>query len=148
MSMTDFVKQYGRTLQKIRSDFIALQTHSEKSKPAVRDSPLKMFEEHAASICSKKIFKLIREEIKEEQGLLVKKQIQIRDGQYLFVFVKYNKVDGPQYSVNIDMSRANFKCHCLKLESEGVPCRHIISSLQLLQMTRFPDWKHTSTLDN
>lgn len=139
MSLADFMQHYHHTLQKSRSDFIVQSTDLEKSKPNVRDSSLKMFEEQAASMCSKKIFQLIREEIREEQGFPVKKQTKISDRQYLFVFGKYNKPDDSQYSVNIDMSRASFKCNCLKLESEGVPCRHIISPWKLLHITRFPD---------
>lgn len=86
MSLTDFVQHYHHTLQKSRSDFITQSTDSEKSKPTVRDSSLKIFEEHTVSMCSKKIFQLIREEIREEQGFPVKRQTKISDGQYLFVF--------------------------------------------------------------
>lgn len=89
MSLADFMQHYHHTLQKSRNDFIVQSTDLEKSKPNVRDSSLKMFEEQAASMCSKKIFQLIREEIREEQGFPVKKQTKISDGQYLFVFGKY-----------------------------------------------------------
>ncbi|KAL3831009.1 hypothetical protein ACJIZ3_019811 [Penstemon smallii] len=140
MTLINFVKHYNRTLRKMRSDFLTQQDDSENTKPSVRQSPLKCLEDHAASICTKKVFYIVREEIKAEQGLLVESNIKVGNFESVFIFGEYKKLDeGRRYTVTIDQSCAKFKCECLMLESEGLPCRHIISAFKYLRIMEFPN---------
>ncbi|KAL3831096.1 hypothetical protein ACJIZ3_019898 [Penstemon smallii] len=110
------------------------------TKPSVRQSPLKCLEYHVASICTKKVFYIVRVEIKAEQGLLVESNIKVGDFESVFIFGEYKKLDeGRRYTVTIDQSCAKFECECLMLESEGLPCRHIISPLKNLRIMEFPN---------
>ncbi|KAL7105840.1 hypothetical protein ACP275_07G070800 [Erythranthe tilingii] len=139
MSFAEFVNQFERKIQGLRSSFLSQQNDLEKFKPAVRESPLQGLEKHAASICTKQIFYMIREEIEAEQGLLVENHIKISEEHCKFIFKNYNKSDDARYYVIIDKFNSIFACSCLKLESEGVPCRHIISSFKFMGMTEFPE---------
>ncbi|KAL3849480.1 hypothetical protein ACJIZ3_011362 [Penstemon smallii] len=145
MTLIEFVKHYNRTIgpkwsDEMRSDFLTQQDDSENTKPGVRQSPLKCLEDHAASIRTKKVFYIVREEIKAEQGLLVESNIKVGDFESVFIFGEYKKLDeGRRYTVTIDQSCAKFECECLMLESEGLPCRHIISAFKYLRIMEFPN---------
>lgn len=82
-------------------------------------------------ICTKNIFSIIREEIEEEQGLLVESHIKTSEEHHKF-YLECNKPDGERYYITVDMFKDNFKCNCLKSESECVSCQHIISSIKFM----------------
>ncbi|KAL7135398.1 hypothetical protein ABFS83_11G092700 [Erythranthe nasuta] len=109
MIITEFVKHYNCTLQNLRNNFLTEQDNSENTKHAIRESPLKRLEEHAASICTKKIFHVIRDEIRAELGLLKESKSEIGREQYSFLFENYDKLDGAQHSVIIDKLRSQFQ---------------------------------------
>ncbi|KAK4478876.1 hypothetical protein RD792_014382 [Penstemon davidsonii] len=139
MTITDFLEHYKRTLQRIRSDFIHMQNLSENQNRGVRESSLKSFDEQALSICTLKIYYIIRKEIRDVLGVIGESRSKNIDGNDVFVYRENKEDDVAMYTVIVDQSSLKFQCDCMKLESEGVPCRHIISSLQYLRFTNFPD---------
>ncbi|XAR69568.1 hypothetical protein NMG60_11001210 [Bertholletia excelsa] len=137
-SITEFLRHYHRTLQKIRAHFYKMQEDVEVSKPVAREGPLHNLEKHVAYICTKKIFKCVRTEIREEQGVMVESIAKTSNRKQDFKFVGYKKGDNHVLSVSIDLDASKFDCNCLKLQSDGVPCRHIISGLKHMRVDKFP----------
>ncbi|KAL3840675.1 hypothetical protein ACJIZ3_025266 [Penstemon smallii] len=153
VTITDFYNHYKRTLERLRNDFTHMQKQSEKEKRGVKDSPLKSYEEQAISIYTLKIYYLIRKEIRDVLGVMGESRSKDSDGNDVFVYRENKEDEVLMHTVIIDQSISKFQCDCFKLESEGVPCRHIISSLQYLRLKKFPDnmikrrWlKETGTL--
>ncbi|KAL3849686.1 hypothetical protein ACJIZ3_011568 [Penstemon smallii] len=139
MTITDFLDHYERTLQRLRSDFIEMQKKSEMDDHDVRESPLKCLEEHAISIYTLKIFYMIRKEIRDEQGVVGENRIGEAGGNQTF-FYRENKETGVSINkVIVGEGISKFQCDCFKLESEGIPCRHIISTLKYYGMKKFPE---------
>lgn len=132
-----FLSRTNRTLQKIRSYFLIEQDYAEEYKPAVRNSPLQGLEKHAAMICTKKIylFFLYVRRLKQIKVFWWKLILKSVKNHHQFLFREINKPNGEPYYVTVDMCKGNFKSSCLKLESEGVLCRHIISSFKNITIT-------------
>ncbi|KAL3808046.1 hypothetical protein ACJIZ3_000309 [Penstemon smallii] len=140
MSITDFLDHYFRTLQRLRSDFIEMQKLSEQDEREVRESPLKRLEEQALSIYTLKIYFLIRKEIRNEQGVVEESRNKDRDGNEKFVYRENNETEVSIHRVVVHECLSKFQCDCFKLESEGIPCRHIISTLKYYAIKKFPEY--------
>ncbi|KAK4479980.1 hypothetical protein RD792_013034 [Penstemon davidsonii] len=140
MSITDFLDHYFRTLQRLRSDFIEMQKLSEQDEHEVRESPLKRLEEQALSIYTLKIYFLIRKEIRNEQGVVGESRSKDKNGNEIFVYRENKEIEVSIHRVIADESLSKFQCDCFKLESEGISCRHIISTLKYYAIKKFPQY--------
>ncbi|PIN09590.1 hypothetical protein CDL12_17825 [Handroanthus impetiginosus] len=109
MKLIEFLKQYHLCIQKMRAAFFRNQEDSERSTPALLIDALNSLEKHAASVYTKKLFE-----------------------------ISYDKAHGKPITVQIDWVAQKFQCDYEKLESTGLPCRHLISTFKLLCLQEFP----------
>ncbi|KAL6585438.1 hypothetical protein OROMI_002082 [Orobanche minor] len=118
--------------------FIKKQGDDESTKPSVTKGALEQLEMHAASICTKKMFQVVRDQIKAEQGMVVDTYTRYSDHHHEFNFYRYGKPEGKHFIVQIKFDDSNFKCDCGMLDFLGVPCCHIISAFKCIGVTSFP----------
>ncbi|KAL6533104.1 hypothetical protein OROMI_027216 [Orobanche minor] len=139
LSLTDFIQIFYQALKQMRNNFIEKQLDDEIRKPKARlESALFDLEEHAANLCTKRVFKKIRKSISFEQGIITETIDKLGEGNFLFSFREYNKDEEKRYSVKIDVENAIFQCDCMMLESVGVPCSHILSGFKSMGIMAFP----------
>ena len=121
--MIEFMKQFHHALQRIRSNFIDNQIDAEIWKPVVRHgSALINLEEHAAMLCTKKIFMEVRKNISKEQSLICEGVIKLGEQNHIYIFRVYKRSVEKICRVQIDMGSASFRCDCMMLECTGIPC--------------------------
>ncbi|PIN25206.1 hypothetical protein CDL12_02043 [Handroanthus impetiginosus] len=138
MKLTEFLKQYHLCIQKMRATFFWNQEDSERSTPALLIDALNSLEKHAAFVYTKKVFEMVSKEIRKEQDLVVEEASNHDGNKFTFQFSSYAKAHGKPVTVQIDWVAQKFQCDCEKLESTGLPCRHLISAFKLLRLQEFP----------
>ncbi|PIN00169.1 hypothetical protein CDL12_27329 [Handroanthus impetiginosus] len=70
---------------------------------------------------------------------MLQEAINEDDTIFTFRFIPYDKHLVNICCLIINWLEGIFECQCLMLESDGIPCRHIISALKHLQQTELPD---------
>ncbi|PIN15012.1 hypothetical protein CDL12_12352 [Handroanthus impetiginosus] len=136
--LTEFLKQYHICIQKIRATFFQNQEDCENSTPSLLNDSLRTFEKHAVSVYTKKVFELVSKEIRKEQDMVLEEATNDDSYMFTFKFGSYPKVGDKRFSVKIDWAGQNFQCDCEKLESVGIPCRHLISAFKVLRLEEIP----------
>ncbi|PIN26811.1 hypothetical protein CDL12_00436 [Handroanthus impetiginosus] len=121
-----------------RGYFMAMMT-STQYKPCLKSEVLKSFENHAATVYTRKIFEKVQDEIVAEQGLILQEAINEDDTIFTFKFVPYLNHVVNICCLMINWPEGTFECQCLMLKLDGIPCRHIISALKNLQQIELPD---------
>ncbi|KAL6531573.1 hypothetical protein OROMI_027936 [Orobanche minor] len=140
LSITEFIKIFYQALKQMRCNFVEKQLDDEIRKPKARpESALFDLEDHAANLCTKRVFKKIRKNISIEQRLITETTDKLGEGKFTFSFREYKKDQEDRYSVRIDIENASFRCDCMMLESAGVPCSHILSGFKTMGIVAFPN---------
>lgn len=134
ISMADFVQQFHRCLtyfrfRKIESDF-----HSNYGQ-LVLQTGLQSIERSAAKLFTKEIFFMFRSVLKK--ALLIRiTECQEMATRCIFKVSKYHG-DGSEWHVTICEESVDLKC-CLRMESLGFPCCHIIVVMLYLDFDELP----------
>ncbi|KAL6555837.1 hypothetical protein OROHE_007111 [Orobanche hederae] len=140
LSITEFIKIFYQALKQMRCNFVEKQLDDEIRKPKARpESALFDLEDHAANLCTKRVFKKIRKNISVEQRLITETTDKLGEGKFTFSFREYKKDQEDRYFVRIDIENASFRCDCMMLESAGVPCSHILSGFKTMGIVAFPN---------
>ncbi|PIM99714.1 hypothetical protein CDL12_27785 [Handroanthus impetiginosus] len=138
LNLCDFLKHFHTCLGKMRASFLENQIAAERYRPSLKSEVLRSLENHAATLYTRKIFEKVQDEIIAEQGLILQEAMKEYDKIFTFNFVPYDNQLANACCLIINWLEGTFECQCLMLESDGIPCRHIISALKYLQQTEIP----------
>ncbi|KAI8534282.1 hypothetical protein RHMOL_Rhmol10G0078200 [Rhododendron molle] len=137
LRLFEFVQTYDRALAKLRHNEAKAQVESENSTP-ILSTTMKRIEQHAADIFSRAIFRKFRDEIKKEQSLFRVDKVEIEDFR-VYYLSRYQQEDAT-WSVYYHPTEGIMKCSCLKFESIGFPCCHMISVMKMEHMREIPSY--------
>ncbi|PIN01876.1 hypothetical protein CDL12_25612 [Handroanthus impetiginosus] len=124
--LVEFMREYHNSLYKIRLVFFEKQHDSETSTPSVRSRGLKSLKKHAARIYTKELFAKVWDEFEKEQNIVMEEYLNEDNCHLTLKFGNCEKVNDRQCVVNIDCEQSIFQCECLKLESDGIICCHLM----------------------
>ncbi|KAF7151281.1 hypothetical protein RHSIM_Rhsim02G0172000 [Rhododendron simsii] len=138
--MTDGDKAMRRviktmTLAKLRHNEAKVQVESVNSTP-VLSTCMKRIEKHAADTYTRGIFNKLLKKIKKEQSLFKVEKVELEDFR-VYYLSRYQQPDATG-SVNYQPNDGIMKCSCLKFESIGFPCQHMISVMKMEHMREIP----------
>jgi len=135
MNMTDFVKSFHRCVEYFRLRKVQADHQSQYGQTVLQTS-LRSLERSASKQFTKEKFILVRPVLKKAS------LISILDTQHMASFDIYSltKYRDEGYGRRVSHCPLNdeFKCTCLRMESIGIPCEHIVAVLVYLDFADFP----------
>ncbi|KAI8572535.1 hypothetical protein RHMOL_Rhmol01G0207100 [Rhododendron molle] len=135
LKLFEFVQSFDRALAKLRHNEAKVQVESVNSTP-VLSTCMKRIEKHAAGTYTRGIFNKFLKEIKKEQSLFKVDKVEFEDFR-VYYLSRYQQPDAT-WSVNYQLNDGIMKCSCLKFESIGFPCQHMISVMKMEHMREIP----------
>jgi hypothetical protein len=135
INMTDFVQQFHRCLTYFRFREIEADFQSNYGKPVMQTS-LRGIERSAAKQFTKEIFIMFRTVLKKAVLLRVTECHEMSTG-YILKVVKYCG-DGRTWHVTYCEDPRDLRCSCLRMESLGLPCDHIVVVMLYLDIDDLP----------
>ena len=136
LKLYEFVRHYDRALARIRYNEAGDDAETNNTFP-VLITPLRDIERHGAELFTRNIFRMFRDEILEEGKLNVKDVFPLPDGQKCYYIHKY-KVKDRSWIVTHSPVDAAMRCSCMKFESLGLPCCHMICVMKAENLTQIP----------
>lgn len=136
INMTDFVQQFHRCLTYFRFREIQSDFESNYGSPVLQTS-LRGIEKSASKKFSKEIFMMFRTVLKKAMLLRITDSQEMSTGS-IFKVMKYCG-GGSEWSVAYCEEPIELKCSCLRMESLGLPCDHIVAVLMCLDFDDIPD---------
>ncbi|KAL7252834.1 hypothetical protein ACSBR1_007399 [Camellia fascicularis] len=130
-----FVAQHDRALARMRVNEAETESKTENSFP-VLTTPLRSLEKHAAELFTRKIFSLFRREISKKGKLFVMERVELED-RCTYHFGEY-KAPTCTWTVKYFPADITIKCCCLKFESFGIPCCHMVTVMKFEQLMCIP----------
>lgn len=94
------------------------------------------FEDQINSLCTRKIFFKVREDLKKEAMMLSKVVEEI--GPIRVYVVTLHKQPDVSWKVIFDRVKLTFQCSCLQLETIGWACSHLFSVMKAEHLEKFP----------
>lgn len=134
-SLVDFLKHYFRWIHYMRYREVEADFNSVFGEP-VMQTELESIEKSASDIYTKAVFMQFRPLLKRACTCKVVGVGQI-DGCYVYAVTKYRK-EGVEWRVLLSMTNLEFKCSCLRLESMGIPCEHLVAIMVHLDIVNLP----------
>lgn len=135
MNMTDFVKQFHRCVSYFRFREVEADFKSQYGT-AVLQTNLRSLERSAANQFTKEIYEMVRVVLKKVS------LISLVDTQEMSSFTIYSvtKYRGDRHVWRVSHCPSNneLKCSCLRMESIGIPCEHIVAVLVYVGQCRNP----------
>ncbi|XP_012853799.1 PREDICTED: protein FAR1-RELATED SEQUENCE 5-like [Erythranthe guttata] len=125
-------------LNRIRKRFDELQRESEVQPKISGKGLVGCVEGHAARICTRAILKLVRVQLKEDANIIIIRRSDIVGHRHTFNFEDHNFDPTDDLTVVVDLDKEEFLCDCKMLESDGIPCRHLICCFKHLKLNQFP----------
>ncbi|CAJ2658779.1 unnamed protein product [Trifolium pratense] len=120
-----------RAVREIEADF-----QSNYGEPVLQTS-MRSIEKSAAKQFTKEIFLLFRSILKNAVLLRITGSVELSTG-YIFNVSKYCG-DGSEWYVTFCEEPIDFKCSCLRMESLGLPCDHILATMLYLDFDQLPE---------
>ncbi|KAF7127764.1 hypothetical protein RHSIM_Rhsim11G0186200 [Rhododendron simsii] len=134
LKLYEFVWHYDRAIARMRVNEAAAEGVTENSFP-VLTTQLKKLEKNAAELYTRKIFLKFRAEMELEAKFYVKQQLEEED-HYVYKLEQYATEN--KWRVEFHPFDGSIKCPCMKLESFGIPCCHIIAVMKFQQLVSIP----------
>jgi zinc finger SWIM domain-containing protein 3 len=137
MSLVDLMEHYEFRLSRIRRNEIELDAKALLKKPftEIAAHPL---EKHAAEIYTPKMFEKVRFQIEKSSSWVVT-EVTFQNGCFRYeVSLEGNIKRFFHVSCTFGPSLVDVRCHCRKLEREGIPCAHAICVLKYARIESFP----------
>lgn len=134
LRLYEFVTHYDRAIARMRVNEAKAEAITENSFP-VLTTPLVKLEKHAAELYTRKIFVKFQREIVLEAQFYVKDRLEEED-HYIYNLEQY--ATKKNWRVEYYPSDGSIKCPCLKLESFGIPCCHMIAVMKFRQVVSIP----------
>lgn len=135
-NLMDFLQHFFRCLNYMRYKEVEADFESIHGEPVLQ-TELKGLEKSAATLYTKEVFMLFRPVLQRVCTTNV-------DGfsetgtRYIFTVTKYRR-EGLEWHVSYCPSSLEFKCSCLRMESMGIPCEHIIAVMKSLNIVNLPE---------
>ncbi|XP_028086514.1 protein FAR1-RELATED SEQUENCE 5-like [Camellia sinensis] len=117
LKLYEFVRHYDRALARIRYNEAGDDAETNNTFPV--------------------LITMFRDEILEEGKLNVKDMFPLPDGQKCYYIHKY-KVKDRSWIVTHSPMDAAMRCSCMKFESLGLPCCHMICVMKAENLTQIP----------
>ncbi|KAI8542606.1 hypothetical protein RHMOL_Rhmol08G0150500 [Rhododendron molle] len=134
LRLYEFVWHYDRAITRMRVNEAAAEGVTENIFP-VLTTQLKKLEKNAAELYTRKIFLKFRAEMELEAKFYVKQQLKEED-HYVYNLKQYATEN--KWRVEFNPFDGSIKCPCMKLESFGIPCCHIIAVMKFQQLVSIP----------
>ncbi|XP_058777601.1 protein FAR1-RELATED SEQUENCE 5-like [Vicia villosa] len=136
MNMTDFVKQFHRCVAYFRFREVQADFESQYGQ-AVLHTNLRALERSTSKHWTKEIFEMVRSVMKKVTLTSVL-DIQDMASVTIYAVTKYRD-EGHGWRVSHCSSNNDFRCSCLRMESIGIPCEHIVAVMVYLNIVEFPE---------
>ncbi|XP_028064081.1 protein FAR1-RELATED SEQUENCE 5-like [Camellia sinensis] len=136
LKLYEFVGHYDRALARIRYNEAGDDVETNNTFP-VLITPLRDIERHVAELFTRNIFRMFRDEILEDGKLNIKDVFPLPDGQKYYYIHKY-KVKDRSWIVTHSPVDDAMRCSCMKFESLGLPCCHMICVMKTEKLTQIP----------
>ncbi|KAF4388915.1 hypothetical protein G4B88_019097 [Cannabis sativa] len=131
-----FLRHCDNGVAALRYNEMAENYKTNMSDPCPKLTSMPNIEEQAASIFTRKVFNLVKGEIKREDRYSCSKS-EIVPNYDLFLISKYMS-NHPKCKVFISHDEEDIKCDCYWFETRGIPCRHIFASMKHSNKGNFP----------
>ncbi|XP_058196880.1 protein FAR1-RELATED SEQUENCE 5-like [Rhododendron vialii] len=137
LRLFEFMVHYDRALGRIRNREAKAEVRTENSFP-VLITPLKRLEKHGADMFTRNIFLLFREELDRAGKYIVEKTVVIEGiDHHKYYLSKYGSPE-KTWTVDYHPAENRMMCSCLKFESFGIPCCHMICVMKLNHLLCIP----------
>ncbi|XP_028053921.1 protein FAR1-RELATED SEQUENCE 5-like [Camellia sinensis] len=127
---------YDRALARIRYNEAGDDAETNNTFP-VLITPLRDIGRHGAELFTRNIFRMFHDEILEEGKLNVKDVFPLLDGQKCYYIHKY-KLKDRSWIITHSPVDATMRCSCMKFESLGLPCCHMICVMKVENLMQIP----------
>jgi len=124
IDLCDFVQQFHRCLTYFQNKEIECDFQSTYGEPVVETS-LRSIEKFAASYYTKEVFNLFRTVLNKSMLLRVTESQEMSSG-CIYKVTKYRCNGNEWFVTHCEYPDHIFKCSCLRMESVGLPCDHIV----------------------
>ncbi|GAU44815.1 hypothetical protein TSUD_400340 [Trifolium subterraneum] len=136
ISLFNFVQQFQRCLTYFRFREIEADFRSNYGQPVMQSS-LHSIERSAASQYTKEIFNMFKV-VLSKCMLLKVLEVQQMSSCCIYKVAKYCGNGDAWYVTHSTYAEEKFKCSCLRMESIGLPCDHIVCVLVYLDIDELP----------
>ncbi|XP_028108697.1 protein FAR1-RELATED SEQUENCE 5-like [Camellia sinensis] len=131
-SLFEFVRGFDMALCRLWNKEADAEAKTDNSDPCLTTT-LQPLEKHAATIFTRRLFLMFRNEIIEEALLIFDGRKEEFDHR-IYKFSKYTEF-GSTWEVSYHPATSIMKCSCKKFEFFGLPCSHMISVMKCEHMT-------------
>lgn len=135
-SLNEFLHHYQRCLEYMRSREIEADFKSAYGVPVMQTEVVSL-ERFGSLVYTREIFKVFRKRMSKSLSLNVVECIETTTSN-LFVVVKYGNRK-LKWHVALYTNEREVRCSCLGMESDGIPCGHIIRVLVFLDFDNLPE---------
>lgn len=130
-NLMDFLKHFFRCLNYMRYKEVEADFESVHGEPVLQ-TQLQGLESSAASLYTKEVFMLFRPVLQRAYTTMVDGYTKTTTS-YIYTVTKYRR-DGFEWYVSYCPSSLELKCSCMRMESMGIPCEHLIVVMMKLNI--------------
>ncbi|CAL5405985.1 unnamed protein product [Camellia sinensis] len=135
LKLFKFVRCFDMALYRLRNKEADAGAKTGNSDPCLTTT-LQPLEKHAATIFTRRLFLMFRNEIIEEALLIFDGRKEEFDHR-IYKFSKYTEF-GSTWEVSYHPATSIMKCSCKKFKFFGFPCSHMISVMKCEHITEIP----------
>ncbi|KAK6231972.1 zinc finger protein [Theobroma cacao] len=135
-TLLEFVRAIENGIKNIRNNEIGEDYIFIHTEP-VSSQIFKDIEKHVVSVYTRRTFKKFIDEMRLQQLYYHECRIDDEPSIRMYHLMKYTDLS-EQTHVEFHVNDENIKCSCLKFETNGIPCPHIIHVMILEQLNRIP----------
>lgn len=135
-NLVDFLRHFVRWLHYMRHREVEAEFTSMYGEPVIQ-TQYEHLEMSAANVYTKALFHLFR-------PVLVRAITCMVDGarrtatSFFYTVCKYRK-EGVEWRVSYTPTTKEFKCSCMRLETFGIPCEHIVTVMVKMNIVNLPE---------
>ncbi|KAK7257487.1 hypothetical protein RIF29_31506 [Crotalaria pallida] len=122
-TLTEFIHHFQRCLSYIRWAEVSADHVSQVGEPVLKTQLVEL-ERFGASVYTHEIFKMFQVVLKSAESKFVLGWRELRS-QVIYLVTRYRKPDS-RWLVSYAREEGMMKCSCLRMESTGISCSHIV----------------------
>ncbi|QHO00100.1 Protein FAR1-RELATED SEQUENCE [Arachis hypogaea] len=134
-NLVDFIKHFKRCLTYLRYKEVEADYVSISGLPVLKTA-LEPLERSASNFYTREIFFIFRGMLVRAARMKVVQDVAF-DSFVLYTISKYGSLNS-SWEVSVDNERTKFNCSCLRMDSFGIPCEHIVCVLVFLNILELP----------
>ncbi|KAJ1388544.1 Zinc finger, PMZ-type [Sesbania bispinosa] len=135
LSLCEFLQHYYCCLTHMRYKEVQDDFKSVHGEPVVRTS-FASLEKSASKVYTREVFRLFRSVLERAAHVKVVRWKE-KFPCFIYTVSKYRKV-GREWNVTFYPAESVYKCSCMRMESIGLPCDHIIGVLVYQDISELP----------